>query len=94
MCECGGIIKPDVVLYEESLNDRVVEGAIRAISSADLLIIGGTSLSVYPASGFIRYFRGDKIAIINKAETFADGNADLLINDAIGKVLSKINVKA
>ena len=94
MCECGGIIKPDVVLYEESLNDRVVEGAIRAISSADLLIIGGTSLSVYPASGFIRYFSGDKIAIINKAETFADGNADLLINDAIGKVLSKINVKA
>lgn len=86
---CGEIIKPDVVLYEEMLNDEVINGAIKAISSADTLIIGGTSLVVYPAAGLINYFRGKNIVLINKSITHADSNADLVIRDSIGKVLSK-----
>jgi len=89
-CECGGIIKPDVVLYEEGLDDNVVDGAIRAIMSADMMIIGGTSLNVYPAAGLIRYFSGKHLVIINKSATPQDSSADLLINDSIGKVLAAI----
>lgn len=89
-CSCGGIIKPDVVLYEEGLDDSVVSGAIRSISSADTLIIGGTSLNVYPAAGLIRYFRGTNLVIINMSPTQMDSNADLLICDRIGKVFSSI----
>ena len=90
-CECGGIIKPDVVLYEEGLDDKVVSGAVEAIAKADTLIIGGTSLNVYPAAGLIRYFRGKHLVIINMSPTQMDGNADLLIADKIGKVFSAIS---
>ena len=89
-CDCGGIIKPDVVLYEESLDDDTVNGAVRAIASADTLIIGGTSLNVYPAAGLIRYFRGNSLVIINKSPTQYDGSADLLICQNIGEVFSQI----
>lgn len=91
-CTCGGIIKPDVVLYEESLNDDIVMGAVKAISAADTLIIGGTSLSVYPASGLIRYFRGKNLVLINKSKTQMDERADLLINEKIGDVFSEIKI--
>ncbi len=84
---CGGIIKPDVVLYEESLDERTMIGSISAIQKADVLIIGGTSLNVYPAAGFIQYYRGDKLVLINKSETPYDGRADVLIHDSIGEVL-------
>jgi len=87
---CGGRIKPDVVLYEESLNQDVIEGAGRAISRADMLIIGGTSLVVYPAAGFIDYYRGHKLVLINKDATGRDGIADLVIHDKIGEVLSAV----
>ena len=83
---CGGTVKPDVVLYEESLDDSQITGAVDAISSADVLIIGGTSLVVYPAAGFVNYFRGRKLVLINKSTTAFDGKADLVINDSIGKV--------
>ncbi len=87
-CEkCGGIVKPDVVLYEESLDSDCIEGAVDAIRKADTLVIGGTSLAVYPAAGFINYFRGDNMILINKSQTPYDSHADLVINDAIGKVL-------
>lgn len=89
-CECGGVIKPDVVLYEEGLDDEVVNGAVRAISEADTLIIGGTSLNVYPAAGLIRYFRGNDLVIINKSPTNMDSSADLLICRNIGEVFSSI----
>ena len=85
--QCGGIVKPDVVLYEEPLNEEVLEGAIKAISNADLLIVGGTSLVVYPAAGLLNYFRGDKLVLINKSETQYDRRADLVIHEAIGEVL-------
>ncbi len=84
--KCGGIVKPDVVLYEEPLNEEVIEGAIAAISKADLLVVGGTSLVVYPAAGLINYFRGDKLVLINKSKTQYDQRADLVIHDAIGEV--------
>ena len=87
---CGGLIKPDVVLYEEGLDDETVEGAVRAISECDVLIIGGTSLNVYPAAGLIRYFRGSSLVIINKSPTQYDRNADLLICRNIGEVFSGI----
>lgn len=90
-CECGGVIKPDVVLYEEGLDDRIVSGAVKSISECDTLMIGGTSLNVYPAAGFIRYFRGSSLVMINRSSTQFDENADLLINDSIGKVLSQIS---
>ena len=89
-CECGGIIKPDVVLYEEALDDHTVTVAVNAIASADTLIIGGTSLNVYPASGLIRYFRGKKLIVINLSPTSTDKNADLVIRGKIGEVFSKI----
>lgn len=85
--KCGGIIKPDVVLYEEVLDDDVIRGAIDVISNADTLIVGGTSLVVYPAAGLINYFRGQEIILINKSETGYDDKATLVINDSIGKVL-------
>ncbi len=88
--ECGGLIKPDVVLYEESLDDTVVDGAVKAIKECDTLIIGGTSLNVYPAAGLIRYFRGQNLVIINKSPTQYDNNADLLICENIGEVFSAI----
>ena len=89
-CECGGIIKPDVVLYEEGLDDITVNESVKHISNADTLIIGGTSLAVYPAAGLIRYFRGKKLILINKSVTSLDNEADLVINDSIGKVLSEV----
>ena len=85
--KCGGIIKPDVVLYEEALDDDVIRGAVDAISQADTMIVGGTSLVVYPAAGLINYFRGKEIILINKSETGYDDRASLVINDSIGKVL-------
>ncbi|MBQ9708142.1 MAG: NAD-dependent protein deacylase [Firmicutes bacterium] len=84
---CGGIIKPDVVLYEEPLDDSVIRGAVDAIAEADTLIVGGTSLVVYPAAGLIHYFRGKDLILINKTSTQADGEATLVIHDSIGKVL-------
>ena len=86
-CPCGGLIKPDVVLYEEALDEACMMGAINAIEKADTMIIGGTSLVVYPAAGLIRYFRGKKLVLINKQPTPYDGKADLVINDALGKVM-------
>ena len=91
-CECGGIIKPDVVLYEEPLNDFVLNTAVHYISDADTLIIGGTSLVVYPAAGLINYFNGSKLVLINKSETPYDGLASLVINEAIGETLSQIKI--
>lgn len=89
-CDCGGLIKPDVVLYEEQLDDNVVNGALRAISQADTLIIGGTSLAVYPAAGMVRYFSGDNIVLINKSATSMDSAANLVIREPIGETLGKI----
>lgn len=88
--ECGGIVKPDVVLYEEALDDENMSRALDYISQADTLIIGGTSLVVYPAAGLIRYFRGRKMVVINMSPTQSDRNADLLIADKIGDVLGSI----
>ena len=90
-CSCGGVIKPDVVLYEESLDSQTIEDAVTAITNADTLIIGGTSLVVYPAAGFIDYFRGKHLVVINKAETGRTVRAELSIQAPIGKVLDKIN---
>ncbi len=87
--KCGGRVKPDVVLYEEALDNDIVSRAVNAISLADVLIIGGTSLMVYPAAGLIQYFNGSKLILINKTETSADRNADLVIHGAIGEVLDK-----
>ncbi|MCQ2469178.1 MAG: NAD-dependent protein deacylase [Ruminococcus sp.] len=89
-CECGGVVKPDVVLYEEALDDDVINGAVRAISEADTLIIGGTSLNVYPAAGLVRYFNGKNTVIVNMSPTQMDKNADLLVCDRIGSVFSQI----
>lgn len=86
-CDCGGIIKPDVVLYEESLNDGVMSKAVSCISNADMLIIGGTSLTVYPAAGLIDYYRGSRMVLINKTVTPMDEKADLVISGSIGEVL-------
>ena len=86
-CGCGGIIKPDVVLYEESLDDRCIMGAVRAIAEADLLIVGGTSLTVYPAAGLIRYYQGSRLVLINRDETPYDGEASLVFRESIGQVL-------
>ena len=90
-CEkCGGIIKPDVVLYEEGLDDATMRGAIRAISHADVLIIGGTSLTVYPAAGLIDYYNGNKLVLINKSVTPMDSRADLLVQGPIGEIFSQL----
>lgn len=89
-CVCGGIIKPDVVLYEESLDSTVIEKSIRAISEADMLIIGGTSLVVYPAAGFIDYFKGRHLVVLNKSATAKEVGAELTIAAPIGEVMEKI----
>lgn len=91
-CECGGIIKPDVVLYEEGLDSMVIEKSIQAIREADTLIIGGTSLNVYPAAGFIDYFRGKHLVVINKSATAREVGAELMISGPIGAVLERITV--
>ena len=88
-CSCGGIIKPDVVLYEESLDSDLLEGAVRHIMAADLLIVGGTSLAVYPAAGLLQYYGGRELVLINKTETPYDRKASLVIRQPIGKALSK-----
>ncbi len=89
-CECGGVIKPDVVLYEEPLNNEVVEKSVAAIAAADLMIVAGTSLTVYPASGLINYFRGKNLVLINRDATPYDSKADLVINESLGKVFAEI----
>ena len=92
-CECGGMIKPDVVLYEEGLDNETINKSVRAIANAEVLIIGGTSLAVYPAAGLIDYFKGEHLVVINKASTPRDRQADLLIQEPIGQVFSQIQVK-
>jgi len=92
-CECGGTIKPDVVLYEEGLDSSTIQGAVRAIAEADTLIIGGTSLVVYPAAGFIDYFRGKHLVVINKSETGRAVRAELTISAPIGEILDRISVR-
>ena len=91
-CSCGGMIKPDVVLYEEGLDDYTIQESVRVISEAEVLIIGGTSLAVYPAAGLIDYFRGNHLVVINKAPTPRNKYADLLIKEPIGQVFSQIRV--
>ena len=90
--KCGGIIKPDVVLYEEGLDQKIIEGAVQAISEADTMIIGGTSLVVYPAAGLVDYFHGKNLVLINKSETSQDNYCSLVIHAPIGEVLSQITV--
>lgn len=92
-CDCGGVVKPDVVLYEEGLDGDVVEGAVNAIAAADTLIIGGTSLVVYPAAGFIRSFRGKHLVVVNKSQTSADADAELVIPEGIGKVFAQLTLR-
>ena len=89
-CSCGGIVKPDVVLYEEGLNDETVDNAIFAIQNADMLIVAGTSLTVYPASGLLHYFRGKNLVLINRDSTPYDNRADLVIHESLGKVFKQI----
>ena len=92
LCECGGIIKPDVVLYEEGLDDQTLRDSVRYIREADVLIIGGTSLAVYPAAGLIDYYEGNKLVLINKTPTPRDNVADLVIHGSIGEILGQIYV--
>ena len=89
-CSCGGIVKPDVVLYEEGLDQDIIEKSVRAIYQADLLIVAGTSLTVYPAAGLINYYRGNRLVLINRDETPYDGRADLVIHDSLGNVFSHL----
>ncbi|MGN0306055.1 MAG: NAD-dependent protein deacylase [Lachnospiraceae bacterium] len=89
-CECGGSIKPDVVLYEEGLNSGVLQEAIRCISNADVLIVGGTSLAVYPAAGLIDYYRGNKLILVNKTPTPKDAMADLVVTGSIGEIFARM----
>ncbi|MBU5434505.1 NAD-dependent protein deacylase [Pseudoflavonifractor sp. MSJ-37] len=91
---CGGIVKPDVVLYEEALDDRVVRGAVEAIAGADLLIVGGTSLAVYPAAGLINYYDGSRLVLVNKTPTPYDHRADLIVHAPIGQLFAQIEVRA
>lgn len=91
-CTCGGIIKPDVVLYEEGLDENTLEKSIISIINADLLIVAGTSLTVYPASGLINYFRGKNLVLINRDATPFDNRANLVINETLGKVFKEIEV--
>ena len=90
VCDCGGIIKPDVVLYEEGLNENTIDESVRYISSAEILIIGGTSLAVYPAAGLVTYFRGRHLVVINKTPTPMDSRAELLLSGKIGETLSEV----
>ena len=92
-CSCGGMIKPDVVLYEEGLDQNILRDAVKTISEADVMIVGGTSLAVYPAAGLLDYFRGDVLVLINKGATPRDNSADLLIQAPIGQVFSQIVVR-
>ena len=92
-CDCGGVVKPDVVLYEEQLDSDVIEGAVNDIRKADLLIVGGTSLAVYPAAGLLNYYRGSRLVLINKSETPRDREADLVLHGPIGQILDQIKVK-
>lgn len=92
ICACGGLIKPDVVLYEEALSGDVMQAAVRYIAEADVLIIGGTSLAVYPAAGLIDYYRGGKLVLINKSATPYDRRADLVVHGSIGETLGQITV--
>ena len=89
-CDCGGIVKPDVVLYEEPLDEKTLTGAVRAISRADLLIVGGTSLTVYPAAGLLRYYGGDRLVLINRDETPYDNEASLVLHESLGEVFSQL----
>ena len=89
-CDCGGVIRPDIVLYEEALDEDVMGAAVQYIRDADVLIVGGTSLVVYPAAGLIRYYRGSKLVLVNKGETSADSYADLVIHEKIGEVFSQL----
>ena len=88
-CSCGGIVKPDVVLYEESLNEKTIAGSVKAIRSADILIVAGTSLTVYPAAGLINYYRGSRLVLINRDETPYDDRADLVLHESLGDVFSQ-----
>jgi len=92
-CECGGVFKPDVVLYEEQLKGDTMAGAIRDISKADMLIVAGTSLTVYPAAGLVNYYTGGRLVLINKTPTPYDYKADLLIEGAVGEILNQIIVR-
>ena len=89
-CSCGSDIKPDVVLYEEGLDQNILSGAIRAISEADVLIVGGTSLAVYPAAGLLDYYSGHKLVLVNKTPTARDGIADLVVQGSIGEIFSQL----
>ncbi len=89
-CDCGGIVKPDVVLYEEPLDEKTLTGAVKAISRADLLIVGGTSLTVYPAAGLLRYYGGDRLVLINRDETPYDNEASLVLHESLGEVFSRL----
>lgn len=89
-CSCGGIVKPDVVLYEEGLDAHTIEKSVEAIYNADMLIVAGTSLTVYPAAGLIRYYRGRRLVLINRDATPYDSQADLVIHDSLGNVFSKL----
>ena len=89
-CSCGGIVKPDVVLYEENLEEKTIESSIRAISSADLLIVAGTSLTVYPAAGLIHYYRGHRLVLINREETPFDAQADLVFHQSLGSIFGQL----
>jgi len=89
-CDCGGTVKPDVVLYEESLNQQTIEKSIHAIANADLLIIAGTSLTVYPAAGLVNYYRGDRLVLINRDETPYDSNADLVFHENLGSIFAQL----
>ena len=90
---CDGLVKPDVVLYEEGLDDATVRGAVSAIANADVLIVAGTSLTVYPAAGLLQYFRGDKLVLINRDPTPVDGKADLVFHEKVGEVLSQLRIE-
>ena len=90
-CSCGGSVKPDVVLYEEGLDQNTLSGAIRAISEADVLIVGGTSLAVYPAAGLLDYYNGNRLVLVNKTPTARDGIADLVVQGSIGEIFSQLN---
>lgn len=92
-CDCGGIFKPDVVLYEEQLNGDTMAGAVRDISKADMLIVAGTSLTVYPAAGLVNYYIGDRLVLINKTPTAQDYRADLLIEGLVGRILEQVEVQ-
>ena len=89
-CDCGGIVKPDVVLYEEGLDQEVIARSVHAIRNADMLIVGGTSLTVYPAAGLIQYYRGDRLVLINRDATPYDDQADLVLHESLGEVFSQL----